>query len=63
MIILDLFLGSGTTLVACLQTDRVGLGVEINRNYCELATRRLKEEGLYQRKLEETLQSASETRV
>jgi site-specific DNA-methyltransferase (adenine-specific) len=62
-VILDPFLGSGTTLVACLQTDRVGIGVEINRNYCKLATRRLKEEGLYQTKLEEALQSASETRV
>ena len=40
-VVLDPFLGSGTTLVACRETDRVGIGVEINRNYCRLAVRRL----------------------
>lgn len=39
--ILDPFLGSGTTLVACLQTGRTGIGVEIDREYCEIAKRRL----------------------
>jgi site-specific DNA-methyltransferase (adenine-specific) len=54
-VVLDPFLGSGTTLVACLQTGRIGIGVEINERYCRLAIKRLKEHGLYQRKLEETL--------
>lgn len=50
--ILDPFLGSGTTLIACVETNRVGLGVEINRNYCELAKRRLeKHGGIYQQKI------------
>ena len=43
--ILDPFLGSGTTLIACLETDRKGIGIEIDRNYCELAVKRLKEYG------------------
>lgn len=44
-VVLDPFLGSGSTLLACLQTDRKGIGVEIDRKYCELAVRRLLAEG------------------
>jgi len=51
-LVLDPFLGSGTTLLACVETDRAGIGVEINKNYCELAVRRLKGHGISQRKLE-----------
>jgi site-specific DNA-methyltransferase (adenine-specific) len=40
-LILDPFLGSGTTLLACLETNRLGIGVEINKNYCALSERRL----------------------
>ncbi len=39
--VLDPFLGSGSTLIACLETSREGIGVEIDRNYCEIAKRRL----------------------
>lgn len=49
--ILDPFLGSGTTLIACLLTGRSGIGVEIDENYCELAVKRLKEYGIEQKKL------------
>jgi len=49
--VLDPFLGSGTTLIACLETNRVGIGVEIDRNYCELAKKRLEKHKIYQRKL------------
>ena len=49
--ILDPFLGSGTTLLACLETERTGIGVEINKNYCDVAIKRLKEYGLGQKKL------------
>jgi len=53
--VLDPFLGSGTTLIACLETNRAGIGVEINRNYCELAVRRLQRHGIsYQKMLGET---------
>jgi len=53
--VLDPFLGSGTTLIACLENNRTGIGVEINRNYCELAVRRLKQHGIFQKKLVEIL--------
>jgi len=43
-IVLDPFLGSGTTLIACLQTNRIGIGIEINREYCQLAVERLKQQ-------------------
>jgi site-specific DNA-methyltransferase (adenine-specific) len=52
--VLDPFLGSGTTLVACLDTQRIGIGVEINRAYCELATRRVRDHSA-QTKLEEVV--------
>jgi len=43
-VVLDPFLGSGTTLIACLQTKRIGIGVEINREYCQLAAKRLNQQ-------------------
>lgn len=50
--VLDPFLGSGTTLIACVETERVGIGVEINKTYCGLTERRLeKHGGIYQQKL------------
>lgn len=39
--ILDPFLGSGTTLMACLETNRKGIGIEIDKKYCALAKRRI----------------------
>jgi site-specific DNA-methyltransferase (adenine-specific) len=43
-VVLDPFLGSGTTLLACLRTNRIGIGVEINKNYCELSKERVEKE-------------------
>jgi site-specific DNA-methyltransferase (adenine-specific) len=40
-IVLDPFMGSGTTAVAARQTGRVYLGYEISAEYCSLATQRL----------------------
>jgi len=40
-LVLDPFLGSGSTLIACLLTERRGIGVEIDKNYCEVAKKRI----------------------
>lgn len=43
-IVLDPFLGSGTTLIACQQNNRKGIGVEIDPKYFELAIKRITRE-------------------
>jgi len=54
--ILDPFLGSGTSLIACALTGRKGLGVEVDEGYCKLATNRLlKEAKLHQYTFESIL--------
>ncbi len=42
--VLDPFCGSGTTMVAALKNGRSSIGVEIDREYCRMAARRLKTE-------------------
>ncbi len=39
--ILDPFMGSGTTLIATHLNNRIGVGIEIDKTYCELAKKRL----------------------
>jgi len=41
--ILDPFLGSGTTLVACAKLGRKGIGIELDPDYFEIACRRVEE--------------------
>ncbi len=42
-VILDPFLGSGTTAVACVETGRHFIGIELEAKYCEIARRRVAE--------------------
>ena len=39
-IILDPFLGSGTTLIACEKTNRVCYGMELDEKYCDVIINR-----------------------
>lgn len=41
--ILDNTMGSGSTMVACLNTKRKGIGIELNRNYFDIAKERVKQ--------------------
>ena len=41
--ILDPFMGSGTTGVACINTGRKFIGIEIDAGYCEIARKRIEE--------------------
>jgi len=45
--VLDPFLGSGTTLIACKELNRKGIGIEIDKKYCELAKIRIKSQNLH----------------
>ena len=39
--VFDPFMGSGTTLIVAANTERNGIGLEIDPNYCELAKKRI----------------------
>ena len=55
-IVLDIFMGSGTTALAAISLNRKFLGFDISKEYVELAKRRIKEESsLYQKKLTDIL--------
>ena len=42
-IVLDPFMGSGTTAVACMELGRKYIGYEINKGYFEVAQRRIQD--------------------
>ena len=48
-IVLDPFMGSGTTGVACVQTGRNFIGIEIEPKYFEIAEKRIAEAQLQMR--------------
>lgn len=41
-LILDPFMGSGTTGVACIELNRDFIGIEIDRDYFEISQKRIK---------------------
>ena len=44
-IVLDPFMGSGSTLVAASLCNRRGIGIEIDAHYCKIAKGRIEREG------------------
>lgn len=45
-VILDPFIGSGTTAVACKQLNRKFIGFELSKDYCDIANERLSQQNL-----------------
>ncbi|NMH24920.1 DNA-methyltransferase [Flavobacterium solisilvae] len=45
-VVLDPFLGSGTTLVATQKTERIGLGIELDERYEDIISKRIKNESI-----------------
>lgn len=43
MVVLDPFCGAGTTLVAASKENRRGLGMDLNKKYCQMSKKRLQE--------------------
>ena len=46
-LVIDMFMGSGTTAVACKQLNRKFIGFEINPEYVKIANKRLSQEVLF----------------
>ena len=42
-IVCDPFMGSGSTMIACLNTNRKGIGIELDKHYFDIATKRINE--------------------
>jgi len=40
-VVLDPFSGSGTTLLAAVNNNRKGIGIDVDRKYCQLARKRI----------------------
>jgi len=40
-VVLDPFMGSGSTMIASIQNNRKGIGIEVDKEYCEIAKKRI----------------------
>ena len=52
-LVLDCYCGSGTTLVGAIETKRNFIGFEIDKNYYEIAKKRVEEALLKEKMIEE----------
>ena len=43
MVVCDPFMGSGSTMIACLNTNRKGIGIELDKHYFYIAQKRINE--------------------
>jgi site-specific DNA-methyltransferase (adenine-specific) len=50
-VVLDPFIGSGTTALSAIELERNYIGIDISRDYCELTKKRIKEEGINNKRL------------
>ena len=41
--VLDFTMGSGSTMIACLNNNRKGIGIELDKHYFDVATKRINE--------------------
>lgn len=41
--VLDFTMGSGSTMIACLNTNRKGIGIELDKHYFDVASKRIDE--------------------
>ena len=46
-VIIDPFLGTGTTLQVCQNEGRQGIGIELSEEYCKIAVERLKQSSMF----------------
>ena len=50
-LVLDNCIGSGTTAIACVNTKRNFIGIELSEEYCKIANKRLEQRTLMEKKI------------
>jgi len=62
-VVLDPFMGSGSTAVACVNLGRKFVGIELDRGYFDIACRRIEQAYAQPRLFEDAKVGAGETAV